>query len=575
MATKQITELTLANSFDPGDLLLLRKTGQGVDQAITQQKFIETLGNPSVVGFVATSTIADQVVLTPSNDVVIDKYYDQMVVTFISPITSAGAVSIQVAGLTLKLLQELETTTTSTLVTGKYYTAVYKLSANTFYQTNLVVPYIFTNEYIAVGTVQPGETSTKYALTTAIGTPKTVTGYYPGMAALFTVNIASKGAVILNIDGLGEKSLQDPVGDDIPFNLLANEAITAIYDGTVFRKHMFSELEPIDPNPIDPPADIIVNVGPTRRITSIYDAILQLTRDHGEDGDKGRVTAIIQLDTDYADPGVSIITNTPWITVKTATAGNNFHGTIGIEGTGNINFTGIFNYFDRGTSFLVVNSTGLTGINARCTFKDATINTTSTIVQSTCLEMIARTGGQIADATVFQNVNINGFTRLCTANYQLPPLTCNFRYDTGVAVMNSATSYIVFNAGNMTLKNVNFGNVTRDAESLTALFVLTNAASFENINITTGSDLYIVGFLGANNNQSTLLNCTMRNTSTSTKPAVISASQLIIDGGDYRHPTSSSSPDIVADNYVTAVIRLRNNPLGSTGKIGKGQIINE
>lgn len=576
-ASKQITDLELATSFDTGDLLLLRKVGQGVDMAITQQKFIETLGNPSVIGFVATSTIENEVVLTPSNDVVIDKYYNQMVVTFVSPITSTGAVSIKIAGLTNKLMQELGTTTTSTLVTGKYYTAIFDLANNKFYQTNLVVPYIFTNEYIAVGTVQPGETSTKYALTSAIGTSKTATGYYPGMSVLFTANIASKGAVILNIDGLGERSLQDPVGDDIPFNLLANEAIMAIYDGTVFRKRMFTDVEPIDPDP--DPADIVVNVGQSRAIKTITDAVTQLNRDY-PNGDR---TATIQLDTDYIAQVELIQANVPWITVKAAVAGNTIASSIQIRGAGNINFEGTYNIkYSAGGIYggFWINNTQIPPFgSAKITLKNATLNGIED-VKSHCspIAFTSPFGTSITNQTIFENVNLNNFTKIIENHNGN---TQNFLYKNGVVTMKTndpAYNGYILNApaGSITsLQDINFNTITLDPSNNSALITTAGKLDMDNVKITISSDNQIVFISPQSNAQSTITNCTLRNTTTSMAAEITACAPLIIDGGDYKNTTIRVAPDIVAGDYAAAVIRLRNNPLGATSKIGKGQIINE
>jgi len=563
LVSKQITDLALATSFDAGDLLLLRKTGEGVDKAITQQTFIQTLGNPSVVGFIATSTVANQIVLTPSNDVVVDKYYDQMVVTFISPITSDGAVSIQIAGLPLKLLQELGSTTTSSLVTGKYYTAIYSLADTKFYQTNLVVPYIFTNEYIAAGTVQPGDVATKYALTTAIGTPKTVTGYYNGMAALFTTDIASKGAIILNIDGLGEKSLQDPEGDGIPNNLLAKEAITAIYDGTVFRKRMFSQIEPLDP--IDPPADEIINVGPSRTLKYVTQAIFQLITSYTENGGGRKVT--IQLDSDYiwgtAESAISY--NTPWITIKSATLGNSITEQVRFINYGSVVFTGIFNCsFTHSTTIHFLIDTTATGVNL--TFKNATINNTGTGAPATTFYSYSYTYN-----ISLENVNINNYDLIYSGDHGV------FNYYSGIVSMKNNTSdtQAIINAGGIvTIQNVNFGSVIKNANT-SSLFGIGGQAIFNNVTVTCASNINIFFLTYRSTVQSVLTNCTMKNTSTSLKPAVVAQAGLVIDGGDYRHTLVTTAKDIFADDYLNAVIRLRNAPQGITDQTGRGQIITE
>lgn len=576
MTQKQITDLDTATSFDPGDLLLLRKTGEGIDKKIDQATFIRTLGNPSITGFTATSTVANQVILASANDVIIDTYYNGMIISFISPITSTAAVNIKIGSLPLKTLKQIGTDTTSLLEVNKFYSAIYigDFATGSFYQTNIVQPFIHTNEYLAHGVIAGDELSTTYTLTTAYGSIKST--YYNAMSILFTSDIDSKGAIIINVDGLDNKTLSDPAGDDIPFSLSANEAVLAIYDGTVFRKHIFSTLEP-EPDPIDPPIDIVINVGTTRAIKKISDAILQLTRNYGEDG-QGR-TATIQLDSDFIyNESYYIETNTPWITIKTAIGGNSFISPIQLQKKANINFSGIFNTNINGSFILAYQGNNN---NARCIFKNSTINhTLSTVTTALCLEVRSlNTELSTSDAIVFNNVNINGFKVLYTANFGnagIQNSAANFRYDTGIVVMSNTTSGsdqpIIVSYGTVTLQNVNFGDVTRNS---VALFYVNRVAFFNNVTITTGGDINIVSIQNSSNSQSVLTNCSMRNTTTSTVPSITSAGGLIVDGGDYRHPTSSSTPDIFAQDYANAIIRLRNNPLGSTGKSGKGQIINE
>lgn len=577
MPQKQITDLDAATSFDNGDLLLLRKTGEGVDKKINQQTFIKSFGNPSITGFVATSSAPNQITLLSSNVVDVDEYRVGMIVTFISPINSTGIVNIQIGSLTLRTLQLLGTATTSTLVIGGFYQAIY-LGADeangSFYQTNVASSSIFTNEYGAVGVVAPDELSTTYTLTTAIGITKP--SYYNNMSIIFTSDIDSKGAVLINVDGLGIKTLSDPVGDDIPFSLSEHEAVLAIYDGTVFRKHIFSSIEPA-PDPIDPPDDIIVNVGPSRSIKTITAAIAQLVRDFGEVG-QGRA-ASIKLDSDYVDNGLTIKVNSPWITVVTAVGGNTFSGTINIESPGNINFKGIFNTAPALTKFLTVNSFANQGVsNARCTFTNSTINCTNVTdtTYTTCFEMISQEGTSINNASIFQNVNINGFHILFTDSNTSKTSVGNFRYSDGTVVMKNTSPAInrsvIQSFANVTLSNINFGDVTRTGGQ--QLIFCAKALFLTNVNMTTGANATIVNLGRIGNDQNVITNCVLRNTTSSTTPAIVAEAPLIIDGGDFRH-ASSSSPDIFAADFAGAVIRLRNNPLGVTGKTGKGQIINE
>ncbi len=578
MAQKQITDLALATSFDAGDLLLLRKTGEGVDKAITQQTFIETLGNPSVTGFTATSPGVNQVVLTPANDVVIDKYYNGMVVSFISPITSTGGVTIKIGTLTFRTLQEIGTSTTSTLTTGKFYDAVFigTAGAGTFFQTNIVTPYIFTNEYTAVGAVIPG-TSTTYALTTAIGASKATTGYYNGMSALFTVDVDSQGAVILNIDGLGNKQLLDPVGDAVPFDLVANEAIFAIYDGTSFRKRMFSDLEPEPPLPTDK----IVTVGLAgsgANYTTIDAALTQLIKDYGT-GEKS-FSGTIQLLAGFVQTSALLIRfNTPWITIKTAAGGNNVYG-FGLSGEGNINFQGIFNHVLNGTSnpsFLTIDSRTS---DPKCTFTSSSINclNTNDNIKTTCIEFITNESSGSRSPTTFLSVNINGFHVLySTVQGILNRNSSNFKYNGGSVNMRSTgtegqSNYVIYSGGDYDIRNVAFGNINRTVNII--FYIAKGGGTMENVTITKGGTGIIYSYTGITTNTSYLINCSFRKTDLTSGEAVNTDSNLIINGGDYtRTLPNTTLTDIKAQAFPSAIITILGGATGVKQAIPPGQIV--
>jgi hypothetical protein len=150
-----------------------------------------------------------------------------MRVSFISSISSNGAVQIKIGNLVYKDLFQYGTTETSILEADKYYEAIYIGDNNTgkFFQTNILTPTIYTNEYTSVGTVAQDEQSTTLVLTSAIGMSKT--SYYTGMSLLFTNDVDSKGVVSVNVDGLGLKVLKAN-------DLFAGQTILATYDGTQF-----------------------------------------------------------------------------------------------------------------------------------------------------------------------------------------------------------------------------------------------------------------------------------------------------------------------------------------------------
>ncbi len=661
MATKQITQLDLATSFAPGDLMLVRKTGEAVDKAVSQQVMLQSIGATAVVGFKSASTESNKVVLTPTNGGAVDQYYDQMTVSFISPITSTSDVQIGVAnlaskqlqeintstatalvtgkyyeaiydktvdkfyhtntsiasvsgyiadstqansvfitssngakvdqyydqmtvsfispinstapqvritGLTYKPLQEINTTVASTLVTGKYYEAIYDKTADKFYQTNVSKPYIFTNEYIAVGQVQQGGVSTKYALTSAIG--ETKTNYYKSMSAQFTTDIASKGAIIVNVDGLGEKSLLDPEGDQIASDLLANEAVLAIYDGTVFRKHMYNNIEP------PAPEDVTVTVGTDGNFITIGSAINGLVNQYGNSG--GGRNATIQLLPGYIYIGERIFRNTPWITVKSTDEGSIIDAAFKIESPAALNFTGKFNCRQ---AFINIDYTigGIqTGTNIYV--KDATVINLNPNSNPTCIYGNYNIGRASTPNLTFNNVNVTSFGQLYAelGNYTGPTKNGLFVYDTGsVAINNNYPSLVhplIVNS-NVILKNVSFGNVTRANQDASMFLVTSGSVTFTNVTLTSNETISALYVGSASTDQSTLINCTIKHTGINSFPVIRSAGQLVIDGGDYRHTQAGASADILAMDFVGAVVKLRNTPLGSTRADGRGQIVIE
>jgi hypothetical protein len=580
--TKQITDLDASTGFSPGDLLLTRKTGETVDKKIDQATFIKSIGNPAVAGFIATSSVANQLLLTPSNNVIIDTYYSGMIVSFISPIDSTGNVNIKIGTLPLKTLQQIgsDPLTTTILKTGEYYEAVYIGNATTgsFFQTNVIKPTIFTNEYIASGTIAPDLQSTTYALATAYGATKTA--YYAGMSALFTVDIKSQGAVLINIDGLGNKTLLDPPGDNIPFVLLPYEPILAIYDGTVFRKHMFSKVEPIDP--VDPPTDITVTVGPDGEYTTIEAAITALQTQYGDDGEN--VTATIQLQLNFIGGNYIHSKKTPWITIKSYTNGNDFTS-IKVNYPGEINFTGKFiKSADDVISGFIQTSISESQIMGKAKFINTTLQRTATTNNNTatCVYYNSSSGNSLDGGIEFENVSITGFHKLLSTNGgDTNSLNGQFIYKNSTLLNfipnnngNGSNTGIISSYVRIQLSNINFNTITR---AVTFPLILINRYIMaDNITMTCASNAVILDINALNNEQSTLINCNLKNSVDSNQPALRSASALVINGGDYRKTSlSTSTPDIVALANQNARIILRNTVLGATQANPPGTITQE
>lgn len=570
---KQITDLTQTNSFDNGDLLLVRKSAAGVDNKIAQADFIKSIGNTAIDGFVAVSNNPNELTLSTVNGVTIDSYYEGMIISFISPIASTGLVKIQIGALPLTELYQYGSTNTIILEISDYVTAIY--TGTKFYQTNMVTNTIYTNEYVATGVVAPDEQTTTYALASAIGANKIQ--YYRGMSSLFTTDVASKGAVLLNIDGLGIKNLTDQVGDNIPFNLAMNETVMAIYNGTNFIKNVFATIDlpapPIDPqDPIIPPENKeTINVGPGLPITTIADGIAQLIESYGENGGNRFVT--IQLAPNFVHTGGLFIQSlTPWITIQSDTNGNVFDDSVRIF-NGAISFTGKF-IMGATTSF-IYRGAG----NGYAIVKDAEI--TSNYIGNGvtyCVTADLNDGLDSAPPIVFENVNVNNFNVLFFAsNSGASGVNRNrgsFKYTTGVVVMKQGgNGYILQSDGDVTLTNINFGNVNR-INGGSGLIYLTKNFNFTNVSITTSSNEPLLGYFNVSGTGSGFLTtCTMRNTTTNAVYALTLRGPVTITGGDYRHPNSSTNNDIFVDEFPQAIINLQNNPLATYKILPPGQTV--
>jgi hypothetical protein len=178
---------------------------------------------------------------------------------------------------------------------NEYYEGVYR--AGSFYHTN-PKEVNYTNETTGSGVVS--NNTTTYTLTSATGFFRR--SYYTGMSVLFTSNIDSTGLVYINLDSLGAKLLSDPDGDGIPFTLVKNQTIMAIYDGTKFIKNSFTLQEP--EVPFDPTEPVIIYVGPNEEQvsnTTLERTIDRILFDYGPDGGGRKV--IIKFRDNYSGEG--------------------------------------------------------------------------------------------------------------------------------------------------------------------------------------------------------------------------------------------------------------------------------
>lgn len=141
MPAKQITDLAPADSFDEGDLLLIRKTGLGVDRNINYANFIKSISSSLVGGFIAQEDGENEntVILNHSSGVTLNRYYNGMKISFVSNITSTDIVKVRVGGLEFVELLNLTLKDSAEIKQGDYIEAIYAKSEEgqgAFYRTN-------------------------------------------------------------------------------------------------------------------------------------------------------------------------------------------------------------------------------------------------------------------------------------------------------------------------------------------------------------------------------------------------------------------------------------------------------
>jgi hypothetical protein len=262
MSTKQINDLESADSFDDGDLMLVRKTTGGVDRKLTKDKLVESLGASAVNGYNATSTIANEIKLTAANGFIQKAYAVGMHISFISPIATSGVVTVKIDSLPAIELEQYNSATTASLIASEYVEAVY--TGGKFKQTNkLNTNLIWSSEYNATPVIT-GTTDkfTKYKLTSAIGVKKP--NYYNSMVVMFVVPENSQGVVFINVDDIVGDI---PIGDgEVSFrnnnDFYKNRLVQLVYRNGQFLKYTMPIIEapspvkeeinvPI-PDPIDP-----------------------------------------------------------------------------------------------------------------------------------------------------------------------------------------------------------------------------------------------------------------------------------------------------------------------------------
>lgn len=602
MATTEITELQAATAFADGDLALIRKSGETKDRKISQSNLIKSIGNPAVKGFTATSNEANKVTLDPSNGTVIDTYYDGMEISFISPINSTGLVQVRIGALAYKDIFILNSAASVELTNTKYIQAIYSTTDNKFYQTNAATTQVFTNEYLATGVVANDNSTTTYTLTSAYGISKTQ--YYTGMSIIFTSDVASKGGVLVNIDGLGNKVLTDKADDKIANDLLVDQVILAIYDGTNFIKNLFSETVPEAP---ELPADafdeqtgeiIPDNVPEVNKLnvtvgnagndyTSINAAIAGLVNNFGDDG--GNRLCTINLSNTYVWNEIVTLNqkNYSWITIRANTEINIavgcylqlYQSSITVSGyfsDSNVNdkylntnlakcFANIsnksnviFSNFNLSTvNGLVGGNDGSYELN-NCTITNKTttdnilliglINQSPSSIKNTTINLYARDNNN-----VFNNYFIENSGPLTITNLTVNSYSTNGNY--------FKVSIFIYNSGPLTIynSNINVSSMVLDSRYVNTYI---ENSTLRNIGNNTPA-------VNINSKATATLSTCIVNSQSNSSLYADSGANVTVNNGDYRNGNVANSANIVANGQGT-YIRKDGNVAGGTSTTNGG-----
>lgn len=332
MTGKQINELASADSFNEGDLMLVRKSAQGVDRKINYANFIESIGNSAIDGYtaVAESNQQNKIILTAANNAPVYKYYNGMKISFVSPVKTTGVVQVKIGNNPYKELHAYKSTSSVVLDKDDYVEAV--LIGDNFQQVNNA-QYVYTNDYKIV-LIEPNLTAgyTDIFLESAYGVAKPA--YYEGMTVNFLCTEDTQGLTRISVDNLPAKDMLENSGDYIDMiytPLYKGQIVRLIYDGQSFIKDRFNVNNPkiaipIEPNPDIPDQPIIpvqnvfeYNVGTTLncKFSTLRQAIEALIKEWGRDGGGRRVTLNILSDLTMTKDSVNIgAGDFSWITLK-------------------------------------------------------------------------------------------------------------------------------------------------------------------------------------------------------------------------------------------------------------------
>ena len=198
--------------------------GTGAKLILTPAKF----GAKLYYGYAADAGAADAYAITLSPAPT--AYTTGMVIVFKANTINTGAATINVNSLGAKDIRRNNglVLANGDIQASQFNTIVYN---GTYFelQSPIGKPQVSTSGE-EIYAASSGGTDT-YAITLA----PIPTAYTTGMVVRFKADVANTGAATLNVNSLGAKTIKKNVTDDLDTNdILANQVITVIYDGTNF-----------------------------------------------------------------------------------------------------------------------------------------------------------------------------------------------------------------------------------------------------------------------------------------------------------------------------------------------------
>ena len=225
MTNIQITGLTTANKFEGNDLMLVRKSGQAVDQSLSATNLISSLGNTAITGYNVVSNNINQgnitIKITPVNGATITNIVEGMQVAFSCTTSFTGSVKIQINDTSYPLLTG-NNGTNHLFAENEYIIAVYK--GGSFYRKNDASGNAYVNDY-QVNSITTANSITTIKLDSAYGLKKEA--YYYGQCISFILTQDVSNPVKIQIDSLVAVDLFYEI--NFPVKLYKGQQITAIY----------------------------------------------------------------------------------------------------------------------------------------------------------------------------------------------------------------------------------------------------------------------------------------------------------------------------------------------------------